>query len=83
MLSKQTQSNCSLRSTVSLQEWHVLWGTSRGRNLTNQGPGPAAGWKHPDVLLALIMGQHWSCDSLKFGLTDHLFFLTSKPATPG
>ena len=78
MLSKQTQSYCSLRSTVSLQEWHVLWAggqrTSRGWNLTNQGPGPAAGWKHPDVLLVLIMGQHWSCDSLKFGLTEHLFF---------
>lgn len=67
MLSKQTQNNRSLRSTVSLQEWRVLRAgqrTSRGRNLTNQGPGPADGWKHPDILLALIMGQHWSCDSL-------------------
>ena len=77
MLSKQTQSNCSLRSTVSLQEWLVLWAggqrTSRGRNLTNQAPGPAAGWKHLDIFLALIMGQHWSCDSLYLGLTDHLF----------
>ena len=77
LLSKQTQNNCSLRRTVSLLDRSVLWAggqrTSRGRNPTNQGPGPAAGGEHPDIFLALTMGQHWSCDSLNFGLTDHLF----------
>lgn len=72
MLSKQTQNNCSLRST---RAGSALGSTEdfQGQDLTNQGPVPAAAWKRPDILLALIMGQHWSCNSLNFGLTDHLF----------
>lgn len=46
MLSKQTQNNCSLRSTVSLQQCRVLWAGGhdcQGTNLTKQGPGQLCG----------------------------------------